>query len=204
MKNLLFSLFLFSGLLLFSCNKNTENQASQYNRSILGRTMRVLSTVADSELVQAYLALSPTEQKTIWLVHIDSLVFKNSYSSSEMTYIDSLRGFISGYDFSTIGDSALKAFFDNWYSGAQNQLSSNDIYLLCFTLCDDMNNEQNRLAPPPGGNNPLPVDDCNCRVDNFFACMTDKDKCHDDALCHTGKGCGLLWLQTCNGICSFF
>jgi hypothetical protein len=184
-----------------SCAKKDNYQNTPSTSK--ANTLRVMANVANSDLKAAYAALPGSSRQTVWLAHLDSIEIQRGFTGSKLLYLDSARHFLQQYDFGASNDTSAEVFFDSWKTGAEYVLSTEEMYLIWFSLFDSISDEGKMYTDGGGGGtNPI-KDNCNCKLDNFWACMASPDKCHS-VDCSRGLGCGILWLRTCNGRCSIF
>lgn len=190
---------------LLSCQKQSINKDNFTKNSTTHTIIRVLDSVANEDLKTTYLSLTSTEKKEVWLAHIDTFISKHSLNSDQLNLLDSMKSIINIVDFDTTSQYTSKQYFDDWYLVAKDFFSNEEIVLICFTLFDNIADEISSYRPVGDLPNP-PVNppDCTCNLGSWFACVGDPEKCKPDDDCRKVKGCGFIWIWTCNGRCNMF
>lgn len=196
-------LFCIAMLVIASCSKSPSDlNVRQPVHVPIEKISRVLATSDVHDLSSVYAAMTPAERKAVWLAHIDSLISSNQYTPMQMNQVLELKSMLNSFSFEGSNSDFIVNELQDWLSVASTILSEEQIYLLCFTLCDNMVEEMDRLDMLPSGGNPPQRPDCNCKIKNLFACMAHPANCRTiSCSSKSGIGCGWLMIQECTGKC---
>lgn len=183
-------------LFTIGCKKQTKDTTLSITSA--QALMRVMDDVPNEDLKATYMSLTGEEMRSVWLAHFDTFQSHHTLNELQMHLLDSVRSFFSTVSF-TDSNNNSQSFFNSWYPLAQQVFTPDEIYLIGFTLYDNLDDEIASFRPNVG-NNGSETTDCNCDSDSWFSCVFNPDKCTRGG-CKAGKGCGFGFFWKCNRLC---
>ncbi len=211
MKRIIFVLVI-SGFI--SCSKQAENglpdQRAVADRSTSARAIDARSSY--DERIQIYNLMKETERYNLWFNHLKNAKkqFTDNRETSKANLVAQLMEHLSVGIFasfsSTEKDVFLNYFIPSWLNNARTTFTSLEIYDLTFDPTSVSIGNRASLPPDEGSAN------CFCHVGNSgYSCTkvtvsfpwgvtVSNGMCEGSVECRASMlGCGLLWLESCNG-----
>jgi hypothetical protein len=203
---------LFSLMLIFqNCKKENLSKISINKNGIRSKNQIASVSTAFFQLntddyLTVYNSLTNDEIKNLWIQHIEELVSNRTLTSAQLLNVDLLKTYITNADLDNV--AAKNNFVSVWLPNSLNVFSEKEVYLLAFTLYNDINTSYESFKPYVGGGSggggtpSTPKKSCQCELgSNFWACALHPKQC-DVLECTPNKGCGFLMLSECNGRCN--
>lgn len=191
-------------IIIFSCNKENVIEFNNY-QNLQFEKYNATSNFEIKKLI--YSQLDPEDRYKIWINHFDNVIKLNPPPKS--TIILKLRSLINMGMFRENSEERLIFLnyeYPIWIKEAKAILTDQEIYNLVYEAT-------NTATVADGGNQPV---ECFCHVgNNGFSCKTytigfptmemNIGLCVAGATCTGSKyGCGVLFLESCNGAnCAF-
>ena len=210
---LVLSIFLI--LALESCKKNQAPTSVDLTNQIKGQN-RIMLTALEGlngeDLQLAYGTLTPDEIKAFWIEHIDTFKAHNTLSSPQLTVVGNLKAFIENNSLDLSSDSShtlVRNFQTLWLPGAFGVFSNEQIFLLAYSLYDNIEDDYYYKQNPGGGGSHggggggglhKP---CQCEQGStYWACALHPTQCAANDCIPSSDGCGFLLFSTCDGFCN--
>lgn len=216
MRNLKFGIILLTAFAVFSCADDElkyscdpeldkfviENQSELKSAGITE-----LSTYDDDLQRAAYRSFTPEKKHEVWSEKFTVLASDEQYSEAEQVHITSLQQQLSIELFNPENNEAFigfMEFYTTWENTAQNVLNWDNSMLAFVTSSlslyySDFMFGTTTMSPtvPIGG------EECDCKrssdaCPSGFYCK--EVVCNNDS----SDGCGILWLEECDGACSSY
>jgi hypothetical protein len=205
-------LALFSFMLVFqNCKKESLSEISTHKNGIRSKNKIAVVSSAFFELnaddyLTVYNSLTNDEIKNLWLQHIEEFISNRTLTNSQLLNVDLLKTYITNADLDNI--VAKNDFVSVWLPNSLRLFSEEEVYLLAFTLYNDIKTSYESFKPYVGGGSggggtpSTPKKACQCELgSNFWACALHPKQC-DVLDCTPNKGCGFLMGSECNGRCN--
>ncbi len=205
-------LALFSFMLVFqNCKKTSLSEISTNKKGVSSKNQIASVSSAFFELnaddyLTVYNSLTNDEIKNLWLQHIEEFISNRTLTNSQLLNVDLLKTYITNADLDNI--VAKNDFVSVWLPNSLRLFSEEEVYLLAFTLYNDINTSYESFKPYVGGGSggggtpSTPKKSCQCEVgSNFWACALHPKQC-DKLDCTPNKGCGFLMWSECDGRCN--
>jgi hypothetical protein len=198
MKQSLAAIFLFCIFTALSCTKDKEASLDQLSEV----AMETFHSGSAEEQKQMYSAMTAEEKYNIWIDHLTAMQGRFSGNSQQEALILQLKGKLSPGVFTD--DSHDQIVFMNYYTPqwmgyAKQVFNDKEIYDLVF---------ENKNLPYEESSTP----DCFCHVGNSgYSCKkwsigfpsgvtVEYGMCENAYACnYSRRGCGFLWVESCNG-----
>ncbi len=185
-------------VLIAACKKtNTNNEFLDKESAVA----QVLESKNLGEQKSMYRLLSPDEEAEVWVIKFEKILLNEQMSSEQRAFIKKIKSNMTAYFFQHNGltnDPSVNVSVIT--SKAIELFGSANAFSLLSSLSDkfpETNHSLNVVSgPPPAG--------CGCYTQStIFDCSGSGAgaTCKSGGCSPSPKGCGGLWLYTCDGNC---
>lgn len=193
----------------FSCNNKINSYVNRNYKKLSTIRLKLITNYKLEYQQAIYRSLVVNQKKALWQEKFAILISQaNMWNKEEIQHLKEMINFINKHEFKGISYDNIQ-FMTDWIAFGETQFKwkrSVSIYLLS-TLNSTANNKDEiekilineynfKQTSSPGENY---FSKCDCRV-GFSGCNI-LHECVPDGCTLTDGGCGLLWLQNCNGSC---
>lgn len=188
---------------VYSCDKEVNDYVADNINTLKSVSLGELSTYSNELQKAIYRSFSEQKRYEVWVERLDILANDDSFNSEEQMHIHNLQNQLNTELFSFNNTTAFNlfiTFFDKWKHDAELNLGWDKSMILFITssfslyYSDFINDVMvTSYALVSGG-------ECNCNM-SADGCPGSTIICKSSG-CSTIFGCGVLWLQNCDGFCA--
>lgn len=203
---LLISVWLFScseDELKYSCDREVDNYVNENLAALKSVNTEELSTYSDELQKAAYRSFSPQKKYEVWVEKLKILSEDNNFTAEEQEHILNLQIQLTPELFNPQNTSTFAdfiSFYNKWETEAFNKLSWDKTILVFITYSLNIYYDDFLATSPLVAPTGLNSADCYC--------SQSSDGCPNGSYCggavctgDTPVGCGVLWLEDCDGVC---
>lgn len=202
---------------VYSCNQEINNWVKE-NKDYIQTLTRSQWVEFDHNVAQAaYIAFTPSQKVEFWKEKIEE-VKSLDWSEDELAHIQKAEDFIMAntqyFRNEKLSEEELddiETFFVKWMKSAEKefgwtQQTSTAIICTGFKMADKDGNvilpQSNKRAMSTPAMTMAKESTCNCNKSSLVSCIGDPFGSCEAAKCEeTNNGCGIIWVQSCNGRC---
>ena len=198
--------------IIYSCNEKV-NEWTKANISKIKKMSRdEWNQLDETKKIAAYRAFSSTQKKNFWKEKFLKIK-KLSWNERERRHIKIAEDFLNTHlyffdekELSDEQNDSLEIFYYTWKKAAIENLGWNENLCAAILLTgNDLMDTSGNIVYRIGIDNGYidnPNNDCDCSMGVLNACGLIARDCERNSCEVTNIGCGILWLQSCDGQCS--
>ena len=195
--------------LVYSCDKQTDLWVKENIEMVRSFGRNEWLKFSNTEKRAIYRAFTPEQRVLLWKEKLNE-VKKLSWNEKELSHITKIEEFIDMHKeyfesgLSDDGKDVVDTFFYKWKTYAVDSLGWDKRICIAIAGTPDRMGKSGELIVNDSSVQKERRKDCNCNLKQDFCDVTGGgSECRDEPCEADDWGCGWVWLNDCDGLCSF-